>query len=628
MEVDTPTTMEDFPLCEEFPLNGVSIRSLPDPMGRCAFAQTSFDIGTPVLSESCTMHWRSDVVKDEPGLVSVSNAIRSNLSKLSKGAEDLANESMVSLCYAFCSLNEEQRQKVTTLVPDSVLSKPAYRILRYLLTLLSRESYAGPYAKLFNSATVEDRMKACIAAKTHAHYFDSGEDGHSAIYWKAAMLAHSCSPNVAYSCHNGNITYRAVKPIAKGDMLLCSYLSNDVDYRPTHLRRQTLMKEKDFWCQCPRCRSVDLCRAFTCSSKGKKKCKGYVVPTPIPGSSPPAHTWSCEACGGETDPSALPLKMEKELEAKILPGEFGTQDDALKLQKLVASCLGQRHWLVTEIDDLLQRAFGETAKDLESSPSPPPSKVLSNLRSKACDHGLAFLSWFKEVVSGFVPCTNRALWVGADLRLCGRSREAVELYKEYLSYMVCVYGERDRDVADAIRFMKKKKAGFQFPVSSKSEQNPPRKAVERKAVEPNPTSPEKKESLPIPKSSMASSIYDMSDHIHEGVSSLSKAVPEARTNATVRRLVCRIKGSGVVGNNGKTEDDYIIVCSGCSKSAIVSRSDEGVEVTKVDGSPSGFKICSRCRCSFYCSIECQQGHWSEHRISCKPYASHVYSVSG
>ncbi|KAL8272341.1 hypothetical protein Esti_003752 [Eimeria stiedai] len=76
-----------------------------------------------------------------------------------------------------------------------------------------------------------------------------------AVYPKAAMVNHSCEPNVTYRNLNGLLVYFAVRDIAQGDMITMTYI--DQLYASASFRSQRLLHTKCFTCRCSRCRSPE-----------------------------------------------------------------------------------------------------------------------------------------------------------------------------------------------------------------------------------------------------------------------------------------------------------------------------------------------------------------------------------
>ncbi|OEU17854.1 hypothetical protein FRACYDRAFT_238282 [Fragilariopsis cylindrus CCMP1102] len=162
--------------------------------------------------------------------------------------------------------------------------------------------------------------------------FSPSSAGKSALFLFSSKVAHSCNPNVIYSSRtsDGKLEYRVIRPINTGDMIRFSYIDELLE-TPTHIRRITLIKTKQFICRCSRCMGPDFSRAISCN-----KCRsgGVVFCTDNKGGSP---SWSCSGCGelDSTEKQRI-AAMENEIKQNLdfwdykmttnlsncLPGEF------------------------------------------------------------------------------------------------------------------------------------------------------------------------------------------------------------------------------------------------------------------------------------------------------------------
>ncbi|OEU06873.1 hypothetical protein FRACYDRAFT_252779 [Fragilariopsis cylindrus CCMP1102] len=105
--------------------------------------------------------------------------------------------------------------------------------------------------------------------------FSPSSAGKLALFLFSSKVAHSCNPNVTYSSRtsDGKLEYRVIRPVNTGDMITFSYIDELLE-TPTHIRRTTLIKSKEFLCRCPRCKGPDFSRAIscnTCRSSGVKE---------------------------------------------------------------------------------------------------------------------------------------------------------------------------------------------------------------------------------------------------------------------------------------------------------------------------------------------------------------------
>ncbi|KAL8431532.1 hypothetical protein Efla_000578 [Eimeria flavescens] len=79
--------------------------------------------------------------------------------------------------------------------------------------------------------------------------------GRWAVYPKAAMVNHSCEPNVTYRNLDGLLVYFAVRDIRPGDMITMTYV--DQLYASAAFRSKRLQEIKCFSCACTRCKNMD-----------------------------------------------------------------------------------------------------------------------------------------------------------------------------------------------------------------------------------------------------------------------------------------------------------------------------------------------------------------------------------
>lgn len=66
----------------------------------------------------------------------------------------------------------------------------------------------------------------------------------------AAMLSHSCQPNVAYVVEDHRLFFHAIRPVARGQELVQSYVQS---FTPAHRRQRILWETFGFVCQCEVC---------------------------------------------------------------------------------------------------------------------------------------------------------------------------------------------------------------------------------------------------------------------------------------------------------------------------------------------------------------------------------------
>lgn len=75
------------------------------------------------------------------------------------------------------------------------------------------------------------------------------------LYPKAAMVNHSCEPNVTYRNLDGLLVYFATRDISPGEIISMTYI--DQLYASASFRNKRLLQTKCFTCKCTRCNSMD-----------------------------------------------------------------------------------------------------------------------------------------------------------------------------------------------------------------------------------------------------------------------------------------------------------------------------------------------------------------------------------
>ncbi|CDI83509.1 hypothetical protein, conserved [Eimeria acervulina] len=89
--------------------------------------------------------------------------------------------------------------------------------------------------------------------KRNAHGLPSS--GSWGLYPKAAMVNHSCEPNVTYRNLDGLLVYFATRDISLGEVISMTYI--DQLYASASFRSKRLLQTKCFTCKCTRCGSMN-----------------------------------------------------------------------------------------------------------------------------------------------------------------------------------------------------------------------------------------------------------------------------------------------------------------------------------------------------------------------------------
>ncbi|KAL8452163.1 hypothetical protein Emed_001470 [Eimeria media] len=202
---------------------------------------------------------------------------------------------MESMWSTFSSLTEEQKAAMETLegCPTDLTKEES---LWCILTARAnkRIELAKPF-KLF-----------LARLKRNAHGLPT--QARWAVYPKAAMVNHSCEPNVTYRNLNGLLVYFAVRDIAQGDMITMTYI--DQLYASAAFRSQRLLDTKCFTCKCSRCESSEEKeRRMLCPS-----CRPIKLKIVDPAAEVPTTPPSSEAAKQEQDKAVVDGQQEAKKE--------------------------------------------------------------------------------------------------------------------------------------------------------------------------------------------------------------------------------------------------------------------------------------------------------------------------
>jgi len=101
----------------------------------------------------------------------------------------------------------------------------------------------------------ETTKVATVLARWQTNQHELG-DGRRALYWLAPKVAHSCEPNVGWEDPDacGHVELRALRRIAKDEVLGVNYMDEAFLRLPLDARRRRLREERKFVCACERCR--------------------------------------------------------------------------------------------------------------------------------------------------------------------------------------------------------------------------------------------------------------------------------------------------------------------------------------------------------------------------------------
>ncbi|KAF4697280.1 hypothetical protein FOZ60_009902 [Perkinsus olseni] len=118
----------------------------------------------------------------------------------------------------------------------------------------------------------EELKKVVLVKATNAHAFYVEADVTAcALYELGSKMRHSCAPNVVYSSQRGassDGSFVALTDLPPNAELRFSYIET---VAPACMRRQLLLNNYVFYCDCPLCASVDYYRGLPCPKCSPRK---------------------------------------------------------------------------------------------------------------------------------------------------------------------------------------------------------------------------------------------------------------------------------------------------------------------------------------------------------------------
>lgn len=434
------------------------LATLPD-YGRVVLVTNSADVGSTLFRESPVLVWKTD--------------------------------NWVELLRSFQALSEDDRQCVLDMFHPP-LDHPKMHVWL---------SHARSLSK-FSSLDVGLIHKLLAISNTNAHsyvgttegnvYTESAYSGNAAkaaLFLYGSKVAHSCSPNTAYSSRttDGKLEYKVIRPIQMGEMATFSYLEK-LYQTPTHIRRAQLFQSKSFICKCNRCMSPDNARQIRCVNKGCSK----LMKCTHDGSENAIPAWICDSCGlMPSDTHRQVEEKEKSLQQLIEQRETQIASNCMavpssQFYSLVEICQkssGPLHFLSLRSMEIYSRVCASQAPQLEqlsnfASPMLVALKkklgTASNLRLSSAQMGLA-ISLACECIAAGCDGTNcnvedcsfkhSVLYENGQtmfhacqdlLKYSGQwPNFATTMVQRYISIMFIHFGETDSDVRQISRVVAK-----------------------------------------------------------------------------------------------------------------------------------------------------------------------------
>lgn len=307
--------------------------------------------------------------------------------------------------------------------------------------------------------------------------------GRSALFLYGSKVAHDCNPNTSYTSKtfDGKLEYKAIRPIAAGEMVTFSYLDKLFE-TPTHIRREKLLETKNFLCKCDRCLGPDYARQIRCPNS---TCTKFIKCT-NDGSG--VSIWSCDNCGILQDVQVKLEKEEMSMKRRMIEVEQEMMANCMvvplsRIESLIdtiANRFGPIHFLTLQARESHARLCASKAAEIESLPARGlPPHVLAHvkrqfgsaeqMRLASAKMGLSIAHACECIAAGCdgagcevesrpkhepVYQTGEAVFFASqDLIKCHRRWPlyAIRMVKRYLPMMRILYGEADTDVAKIAR---------------------------------------------------------------------------------------------------------------------------------------------------------------------------------
>ena len=298
-----------------------------------------------------------------------------------------------------CAKRLERLMKVAEVIHENYVTKTSIRPLPTVQTIFNMLSIAN-----FNIHQWKD---------------GSEEVSRVALLPLCSKAEHSCKPNCQYSSQNvaykGYGAYIACRDIEVGDAVSYGY----IDVGATRADRRTkLLRAKDFYCQCVRCASSELCLLSCLKLKGD----------PIVRESSDAEKLNVKMENVECN---LAVIMQ-ELDIKVRPSHFGRlislAHDALEV------CFPVHRNVIT-IYETLSTCYESIA--VQEFNLGRPLDVIVSLRMMAAQCGLYAASLLECEVEGCRGCAlghspaqhamTNAFWAGMEIVRVYKKKHGIDL---------------------------------------------------------------------------------------------------------------------------------------------------------------------------------------------------------
>ena len=367
------------------------------------------------------------------------------------------DESYISAILAFVAAQQDVQEDVLN---EEVFFRPtadgADEGGRALASLASMAKQAVAYPDL--AAAGEERLAAFLAvvvANGHAVSADR-----LALFRRASKVAHSCAPNlllVPGEAEDGTpcVNYRALRPIAEGELLTYSYLGDFDLCWPTALRRMRLRETKFFHCCCQRCAAeYDALRCVPCAVE---TCPGTMFYSEQAEAGETAdgiaRPWRCTRCETSVSTSLVDLSTrgnEGALSTRInqLASRAGVlEDDVRDILETAVTCLHEGHWVVGACHRLILSCL-ERARVQEGASTPGAAAVRHALWAAQT------MRWHERFARDFYPVVALRMAFEAilALRATGQFKLAEDMVRTRVEPMRVAWGPDDADVAEMEAF--------------------------------------------------------------------------------------------------------------------------------------------------------------------------------
>lgn len=283
------------------------------------------------------------------------------------------------------------------------------------------------------------------------------------IFSIGSHATHSCVPNSIHSSLQkaGSGCLVCIKPIAKGELITVDFGDHSLC---THERRAKLLREKNFFCTCEKCRDPDFARGLVCPACGPSagpNCIKYCTR----GDEGAKDSWMCVGCGDTSAPDTTEeIQLGRWIRAfrptvrTVKPEHIAALEGKISL---ALESLARTHYIVTDMYSFLCQLHISVAETAENSRD--SALKIAEARVASIAAGLDYIQLLECVESGchtgigcgaqHPPCTKGAqqmLWGCMDaskIPFNPIQHKCVEGFLKYKTLLGAIHSPDDAPLA-------------------------------------------------------------------------------------------------------------------------------------------------------------------------------------